>query len=233
MKSIVVSIFILALACLTGFAQDKNSFFISFGTPLYVNLDGPTLNTPTLGVDFGVVKQITSHYFVGVGLDYTKESGLKAIDIPNNGIDDETIRSTLKVTSLRVINRLNLLSSSHATQLFINTKLGFRTAKFKNSHVGYENGIKKVLETIYKNDNIGLSGEITLGVYFPFIKSDPSYLGLQINSGITTGTKVNYIDKTSVHYTNSTFVHGPIRKSNGTFLINTISLAWRIGKMKK
>ena len=233
MKSIVASTLVLTLICLTGFAQDKKSFFISLGTPLYVNLDGPTLNTPSLGINVGVVRQVTSRYFVGVGLDYMKESGIKAIDIPNNGIDNETIQSSLKVTSLRIINRINLLSSSHSTQLFVDTKLGFRTAKFRNNHVGYKNGIKTPLETIYKNDNGGLSGEITLGVYFPFIKSDPSYLGLQINSGITTGTKVNYIDKTSVYYTNSTFVHGPVRKSNGTFLINTISLAWRIGKMKK
>lgn len=233
MKSIIASTLVLTLVSLTGFTQDKNSFFISFGTPIYVNLDGPTLNTPSLGVDLGIVKQVTPRYFVGGGLDYTKESGIKAIDIPNNGIDNETIRSTLKVTSLRIINRINLLSSNHATQLFINTKVGFRTAKFKNSHVGYENGIKTVLETIYKNDNIGLSGEITLGIYFPFIKSDPTYLGLQLNSGITTGTKVNYIDKTSVYYSNSTFAHGPVRKSNGTFLINTANLVWRIGKMKK
>jgi len=221
------------LACLAGFAQDKKSFFISLGTPLYVNLDGPTLNTPSLGVDIGAVKQITSHYSVGAGIDYVRESGVKPIDIPNNGIDNETIQSRLTVTAVHVINRFYLLSASHATQLFIDTKLGFRTAKFKNNHVGYENGIKTPLETIYEKNNAGLSGEISLGVYFPFIKSDPSYLGLQLNSGVTMGSKVNYIDKTSVKYTNSTFVHGPVQKSNGTFLINTISLVWRIGKMKR
>lgn len=179
------------------------------------------------GTDVAVLFHTNKRHLIGFGTDYCYWSACNyPIHIPNNLMHDENISTRMRMVSLSMVNCFDLTPASR-TKLFFVNKAGFRNTKYKANHTGSALVFFNSSEILQNVTTTGLLGEFSLSLYIPFRKAEFSRVGLELKTGVVTGSKVKYIPGEQVYHNGNTFAG--IREETGslTFWQNAFAVVWR------
>lgn len=152
-------------------------------------------------------------------------TSIKTIDIHPNLILLESLRSSFNIKYYSVCSQFSFLKRRWF-DFFVSANIGVRTTKFTTKYRGHF-FVFAMRDNIFDDRSQHMFAEIHSGLQL--FLSDPSknHFAIKLRSGIHTGSSMNYIENDDIYYENSKFHFDARKKSNASYWVNSVGLAYR------